>query len=76
MKIPILNIDGTKGSTLEVSDKLINLNKIVPIITPNKEYGAIDHKILYSKCFLFKNKAITSHTINIGINMAIAVKGP
>ena len=25
MKIPILNIDGTKGSTLEVSDKLINL---------------------------------------------------
>ena len=54
----------------------INLNKIVPIITPNKEYGAIDHKILYSKCFLFKNKAITSHTINIGINIAIAVKGP
>jgi len=25
MKIPILNIDGTKGSTLEISDKLINL---------------------------------------------------
>tara|TARA_Y100000814_G_C12171549_1_gene348124 strand:- start:438 stop:662 length:225 start_codon:yes stop_codon:yes gene_type:complete len=59
-----------------IIDKLINLNKIVPIITPNKEYGAIDHKILYSKCFLFKNKAITSHTINIGINIAIAVKGP
>ena len=25
MKFPILNIDGTKGSTLEISDKLINL---------------------------------------------------
>ena len=25
MKIPILNIDGTKGSTVEISDKLINL---------------------------------------------------
>ncbi len=25
MKIPILNIDGTKGSTLEIPDKLINL---------------------------------------------------
>ena len=25
MKFPILNIDGTKGTTLEVSDKLINL---------------------------------------------------
>ena len=25
MKIPILNIDGTKGSTLEISDKLVNL---------------------------------------------------
>ena len=25
MKIPILNIDGTKGSSLEISDKLINL---------------------------------------------------
>ena len=25
MKIPMLNIDGTKGSTLEISDKLINL---------------------------------------------------
>ena len=24
MKIPILNIDGTKGSTLEISDKLVN----------------------------------------------------
>ena len=59
-----------------IIDKLMNLNKIVPTITPNKEYGAIDHKILYSKCFLFKNKAITSHTINIGINIAIAVKGP
>ena len=54
----------------------MNLNKIVPTITPNKEYGAIDHKILYSKCFLFKYNAITSHTINIGINIAIAVKGP
>ena len=25
MKIPILNIDGTKGSSVEISDKLINL---------------------------------------------------
>ena len=25
MKFPILNIDGSKGSTLEISDKLINL---------------------------------------------------
>ena len=25
MKIPMLNIDGTKGNTLEISDKLINL---------------------------------------------------
>ena len=25
MKIPILNIDGTKGSTVEISDKLVNL---------------------------------------------------
>ena len=25
MKIPILNIDGTKGSSVEISDKLVNL---------------------------------------------------
>jgi predicted GH43/DUF377 family glycosyl hydrolase len=59
-----------------IIDKFKNLNNIVPIMTPNKEKGAIDHRILYSKYFLFKYKAITSHIINIGINMAIAVNGP
>jgi hypothetical protein len=29
-----------------IIDKFKNLNKIVPIMTPNKEKGAIDHKIL------------------------------
>ena len=59
-----------------IIDKFKNLNNIVPTMTPNKEKGAIDHRILYSKYFLFKYKAIKSHIINIGINIAIAVKGP
>ena len=38
MKIPILNIDGTKGSTLEISDKLVNLkvnHKLIKYVTSN-----------------------------------------
>ena len=51
MKFPILNIDGTKGSTLEISDKLINLkvnHKLIKFV--------IDWQLNLSKKRLAKTK--------------------
>ena len=56
MKISMLNIDGTKGSTLEISDKLINLkvnHKLIKYV--------IDWQLNHAKPRTRKNKTKKSN---------------